>query len=537
MRCLPLNRSTLLVELAGLDEVLALQESLKRQPLEGIKEILPAARTLLLRFDPARLPRRMLAEALTQRELSGGLRTPGPLIEIPMRYDGEDLAEVARLTGLTVDEVIHRHGQSEFTVGFGGFSPGFAYLVGGDPVLHVPRRATPRARVAAGSVGLGGVYCGVYPQTSPGGWQIIGTTPISLWDPARDPPALLAPGTRVRFGDLARMTASTASPADIAASRGLSDRPLTDRGLPDRGLHLEVIAAMLPALIQDLGRPGHGDIGVTVSGALDRAALQAANHAVGNPEGLAGLEITLGSFALRCSGAMQIALAGAPAPLSVQRASGEIIEVPLEQSINLGPGDCVKLGYPSRGVRTYLAVGGGFSVPQLLGSASRDTLAALGPAPLVKGSILALAQAADSVTRRGIARPRTRTAAQGLPAYGDLVELDVFFGPRADWFEADSLEALFEQAWQVTPQSSRVGLRLRGEHPLQRCRREELPSEGVTRGAIQVPHDGQPVLLLADHPVTGGYPVIAVVAEHHLDLAGQIPPGARIRLRRIVLGD
>jgi biotin-dependent carboxylase-like uncharacterized protein len=234
---------------------------------------------------------------------------------------------------------------------------------------------------------------------------------------------------------------------------------------------------------------------------------------------------------------MQIALAGAPAPLSVQRASGEIIEVPLEQSIDLGPGDCVKLGYPSRGVRTYLAVGGGFSVPQLLGSASRDTLAALGPAPLVKGSILALAQAADSVTRRGIARPRTRTAAQGLPAYGDLVELDVFFGPRADWFEADSLEALFEQAWQVTPQSSRVGLRLRGEHPLQRCRREELPSEGVTRGAIQVPHDGQPVLLLADHPVTGGYPVIAVVAEHHLDLAGQIPPGARIRLRRIVIGD
>jgi len=527
MRCLPLNRSAMLVELASLDEVLALQDSLKRQPLGGIKEILPAARTLLLRFDPARLSRRMLTEALTQRELHAALRTVGPLIEIPMRYDGRDLAEVARLSGLTVDEVIHRHGQSEFTVGFCGFSPGFAYLVGGDPALHVPRRATPRARVAAGSVALGGVYCGVYPQASPGGWQIIGTTPISLWDPARDPPALLAPGTRVRFRDLACTTVSAASPAQIVVAR---EEPIC-------GAHLEVTAAMLPALIEDLGRPGHGDIGVTASGALDRAALQAANHAVGNPEGFAALEITLGSFALRCSGSMRIAFAGAPAPLSVHRASGEIFEVALEQSIDLASGDCIKLGYPSRGVRTYLAVGGGFRVPQLLGSAARDTLAALGPEPIVKGSILALAQTAEAGARRGVARPRTITTARGLPATGEMVELDVFFGPRADWFEADSQQVLFQQAWQVTPQSSRVGLRLRGEHPLQRCRQEELPSEGVTRGAIQVPHDGQPVLLLADHPVTGGYPVIAVVAEHHLDLAGQIPPRAKIRLRRLELED
>lgn len=527
MRCLPVNRSTLLVELASLEEVLALHDSLQRQPLEAIKEMLPAARTLMLRFEPALGSAQALAAALAQRDLAGTRQAPGPLLEIPMRYDGEDLAEVARLSGLMIDEVIRRHGQSEFTVGFCGFSPGFAYLVGGDPALHVPRRQTPRARVPAGAVAIGGVYCGVYPQASPGGWQIIGTTPLSMWDATRNPPALLAPGTRVRFRDLAAAAVNAVSaPLPIAQPRGSRIRESYIRGP-----HIEVTAMMLPALIQDLGRPGYADIGVSPSGAMDRAALQAANGAVGNPPDLACLEITFGSMAFRALGDMRIAFAGAPAPISVQRSSGEIFDATLGQTITLEIGDSVKLGYPPRGVRTYLAVSGGFDVPQALGSASRDTLATLGPEPIVKGSVLAVDGCRSSTARCGIAVPEIPT----LPTSADTVELEIYLGPRADWFTEDALLALSAQPWRVTPQSSRVGLRLQGEIPLKRLTAVELPSEGVTRGAIQVPHDGQPVLLLADHPVTGGYPVIAVVAEHQLDLASQLPPGASIRFRIVTL--
>lgn len=521
MRVLPLSRSTTLVELAGLEEVLALHASLVLEPLPGIEELLPAAQTLMIRFDPTRLTLTSLAEVLSRRPLSARSIESDRLVEIPMRYDGEDLARVAELSGLAVDEVIRRHAQSEFTVAFCGFAPGFAYLVGGDPALRVPRRETPRTRVPAGSVALGGVYCGVYPQASPGGWQIIGTTSMPMWDPARDPPALLTPGTRVRFLN---------SPA--SASRDLPPVPPTTP--PRRDLEgspcIQVIAAGLPALVQDLGRAGYAKIGVTASGALDRGALQAANGALGNPLGLPCLEITLGNFQFECTATVTIAVAGAPLPISVQHRSGEIFDCSMEQPIRLGPGDRVKLGYPGRGVRTYLAIRGGFDALSVLGSASRDTLAAIGPQPVVKGSILRVGRGGSSTdVSDGVIDREERV----LPASVDTVVLDIVTGPRADWFTEASHDVLVRQSWRVTPQSSRVGMRLQGELALERSVLQELPSEGTTRGAIQVPPDGQPILLLADHPVTGGYPVIAVVAEHHLDLAGQIPPGAHIRFRLI----
>ena len=375
----------------------------------------------------------------------------------------------------------------------------------------------------AGSVALGGVYCGVYPQASPGGWRLIGTTGAKMWDADRDPPALLTPGTRVRFRDATAGVAVTAVP--------YSPRPPTPE-VRASDAHLEVTAMLLPATLQDLGRPGYAHLGVAPSGAADRAALRAANRAVGNPPGLACLEITLGSAAFRCTGEMVVAFAGASAQIGVQRASGEIFESVIGQPIALDTGDSVKLGYPARGLRSYLAVRGGFDAPRVLGSASRDALAALGPAPIVKGAVLRVAS--SEAERFGpVTVDPPGADAQPLPASGDTVMLDVTLGPRAESFTRQAVALLSGQDWKVTPQSSRIGLRLRGEQTLERRETSELPSEGVVRGAIQVPHDGQPVLLLADHPLTGGYPVIAVVAEHHLDLAGQVPPGAKVRFKLV----
>ena len=202
MRFLPVTLHSLLVELADLDETLALLESLQRTPLVGVEELVPAARTILVRYQPSATSAAALVQQIAQRDLSQRTARAGTLVEIPVHYTGEDLAEVAQLLGISPQEVVRRHTGSEYTVAFTGFAPGFAYLSGGDPSLNVPRRSTPRTRLPAGSVGLAGTFSGVYPQASPGGWQIIGTTPVAMWDIQRAQPALLQPGYRVRFVDV-----------------------------------------------------------------------------------------------------------------------------------------------------------------------------------------------------------------------------------------------------------------------------------------------------------------------------------------------
>ncbi|WP_068252537.1 5-oxoprolinase subunit PxpB [Janibacter corallicola] len=199
MRTLPCGDSGLLVELSDLDAVLALYAALVDDPPEGVLDMLPAARTLLLRIDPRVTDPSALTRAVQQTSHGRARRASGREVELPVIYDGEDLAEVGRITGLGERGVVEAHTAGEWTVAFCGFAPGFGYLVSEDECLHVPRRESPRTRVPAGSIGLAGEFTGVYPRESPGGWQLIGRTSARVWDLERDPPALLVPGTRVRF--------------------------------------------------------------------------------------------------------------------------------------------------------------------------------------------------------------------------------------------------------------------------------------------------------------------------------------------------
>lgn len=199
MRVLPYADAGLLVELADLDEVLALYAELVDAPPQGVVDLVPAARTLLLRLDPHRTDVREVERAVRSANPRPGTRPDAGHLEVPVTYDGEDLAEVGRLTGLGERGVVEAHTGQEWTVAFCGFSPGFGYLVGTDERLHVARRTTPRTRVPAGAVALAGEFTGVYPRESPGGWQLIGHTTVQPWDIDRDPPALLLPGARVRF--------------------------------------------------------------------------------------------------------------------------------------------------------------------------------------------------------------------------------------------------------------------------------------------------------------------------------------------------
>ncbi|MFD6938455.1 allophanate hydrolase subunit 1 [Streptomyces goshikiensis] len=198
MRALVVGSEGLLLEVDSAAQVAALHAELlrRRAELGPVRDIVPAARTVLL--DGVREPR-ALAERIARWEVPPLAGTEGPLLTVPVRYDGPDLAEVARLWDVTEREVAGVVGSLVFRVAFCGFAPGFGYLTGLPERLHLPRRATPRAAVPAGSLALAGEYAGVYPRSSPGGWQLIGTTDAVLWDPERDPAALFAPGVRVRF--------------------------------------------------------------------------------------------------------------------------------------------------------------------------------------------------------------------------------------------------------------------------------------------------------------------------------------------------
>lgn len=518
MRILPVRADSMLIELADLGETLALFDALHDNPIAGIREIVPAARTLLVSFDTNGISAEALTKAIAA--LAGGERkaASGALVEIPVRYDGEDLPEIANMLNMRVDEVVRLHTGGEYLVAFTGFAPGFAYLAGGDRRLTVPRRASPRTRVPAGSVGLAGEFSGVYPKASPGGWQLIGTTPLVMFDVDRTPASLLQPGGRVRFRDI-----SMDKPYEIATSPKAAKAEASLEYVDVTKAAIEITAVGLPILFQDLGRPGQASQGVSMSGAVDRGSLKAANRLVGNPAGHAALEISLGGFGFKMRGHGVMAVTGAPLSISITDRQGARIAAPHGKAVALDDGDMVLLGTPPAGMRSYLSMRGGFDVTPVLGSASTDVLAQIGPAAPAPGDIVPVLPApAGSVVSTD------ELPAFNMPRAGETVVLDVVMGPRTDWFTAEAVEAFLRQEWTVTPQSSRVGIRLQGE-ALERRNHDELPSEATVRGAIQVPANGQLVLFLADHPLTGGYPVIANVAGHHLDLAGQIPVGARIR--------
>jgi len=286
-----------------------------------------------------------------------------------------------------------------------------------------------------------------------------------------------------------------------------------------------VRTAGLQALVQDLGREGQASQGVSASGALDRGALRAANRLAGNAAGVAAIEIVGGGFEIESHGESVAAVTGAEGPLTLVTREGREWPLARWQAFALGDGDRLRVGPPARGLRSYLAVRGGLAVAPVLGSASTDTLARIGPPALAAGTRLSVGVAAHGI----VGAPEEPPAS--LPTAGSEVVLDVVMGPRTDWFTDEAIAWFAQQAWTVTPQSNRVGLRLAGEVPLARIHSAELPSEGTVPGSIQVPPSGQPVLFLADHPLTGGYPVIAAVAPHHLDLLGQVPVGALLRFR------
>ncbi len=281
---------------------------------------------------------------------------------------------------------------------------------------------------------------------------------------------------------------------------------------------LQVVATGPSVLVQDLGRLGWAHLGVPRSGALDLPAAGLANRLVGNPAEAACLEVLLGGLALSAERGVWVAVTGAACEVVVDGRQREF-----GSAVRVAAGETLRLGRPASGLRTYVAVAGGITVEPVLGSRSTDTLGQVGPPPVRVGDVLPVGESARAPVAVDTPRP---------PSAGPL---RLLAGPRADRVVGDAVDLLCRTPYTVSPDSDRIGLRLVGE-PLPLSTTAELPSEGVVLGAVQVPPDGRPVVFLADHPTTGGYPVVAVVDERDLWQCAQIRPGEAVGFTRAARG-
>lgn len=521
----------LLVDLPDLAEVMTWHAALTAQPLAGQTSAIAAARTVLLEFATPRDAQRAVETLAGFSPAAAGQTTPRE-VTIDVIYDGEDLASTAEHLSISTEELINRHTSQAWMAAFGGFAPGFTYCVPADASTsegaenfewNVPRRANPRTAVPAGAVGLAGEFSAVYPRQSPGGWQLLGHTKTPMWNPSAEHPALLNPGDIVRYRAV-RAEASGAASSNAGSGKAASQRNRTQAAILGRPVATLTDAGLL-SLVQDRGRPGHGDIGVTRSGALDRASARAANAAVGNRSSAAVIE-NIGGLRITANVDTVLAVTGAEATVEVSTRSGQQATKTLAQPIGLLAGEELAVRPTGTGARSYVAIRGGLATDTVLDSAASDVLSGMGPAPLADGDLLKAGRATRTAVDPTILNPADSTNAATLRCV---------LGPRDDWFAEQTVQDFLSTTWEVSGQSNRIGLRMTGPEgaELTREREEELASEGMLPGSIQVPPNGLPVLFLADHPVTGGYPVIATVIPEDMDAAGQLPPGSTVTFRAV----
>lgn len=435
-------------------------------------------------------------------------------VEIPVVFDGPDLVDVATDLGTTAQAVAERLCRAELVVAFLGFSPGFPYLVGLPPELaSVSRRSTPRASVPAGSVAVAGGFASVYPTATPGGWRLLGRTSLRLFDPDRPPFALLRPG------DTVRLVPGTADP--------LPAEPAPANRLPSTPAEVEVIEPGLLSLIEDRGRRRSSGLGVPRAGPADPDAMRLANRLVGNPDDTAVVEITASGPALRIARATHLAVVGAGGdPDAVElRVDGR--PVGAGAVVPIGPGQTVAVGRVRIGLRAYLAASGGLDVPGQFGSSSSDVLCGLGPLPLGIGDRLSLGAPS---------RPHGLLLPPSAPTRGGRHhEVRVLPGPHR--LGPEHHRRLLSTRWVVSDESNRIGLRLRPEDPDHAAGTpapaDTIPSTGMVTGAVQIPPDGRPIILMPDHATVGGYPVACCVISADLPVLGQLAPGDTLRLTAV----
>lgn len=499
----------------------ALDRELAERPFPGFVEAVPTYRSLLVLFDPLEsAPAEVQSHLLDLAGRTSELQlSPAPLKKVPMVYDGEDLDGVAAHTGLSREDVIRLHAGSEVMVYMLGFSPGFAYMGLLPEALHTPRQTTPRTRVLPGTVAVAGRQTGVYPCSTPSGWNLIGRTSIPLFDPGSDPPTFFLPGDRVRFVAVGELEETPADREEFAAPKGEPTFEVIKRRAPQ-------------TMVQDLGRVGYQRFGVPVAGAVDSPALRAANLLVGNAAGAAALECTIaGPVVLRALRTTAVSITGADLGAVLDSVGEPRRPVTPWSSTLVRRGDVLRFTARKVGARAYLALAGGLDVPRVLGSRATYLTSALGGfhgRSLQPGDILRVLAPAKTIST-GRQWPE-----EFIPTYAQQVSLRVIFGPQDDYFTEKGRQTLLSSTYEMASSSDRMGCRLAGPG-LEHSKANEIVSDGMMLGGVQVPPDGQPIVMLADRATAGGYPKIATVAGVDIPKLGQLMPGAQVRFEAVTV--
>jgi biotin-dependent carboxylase-like uncharacterized protein len=400
--------------------------------------------------------------------------------------------------------VVERHSSRAYRVLMLGFMPGFAYMGIVEDSIAVPRRATPRVRVPAGSVGIAGQQTGIYPRQCPGGWQIVGRTSVTLFDPHRLPPALFAPGDEVRF---VPASDGVFSPGEASVSEAV-------RAGKSTGGYVTVLRAGALTTVQDRGRWGYQALGVPVSGAMDVISHRLANTVVGNAPDEATVEVTCLGPELRLENDTLVGLAGADLGATLDG-----VPIDLLMPSRCGAGSVLRFGERRSGARTYIGFAGGVRVAETLGSRSTSVSSGLGGflgRPLRAGDRLPIGEVSHRSARRLAPWPvdqRREATLRILP------------GPQAEYFDREAFTALQQARFEISPDSDRTGYRLRGGPAIRSSVGGAMVSDAAFLGGLQIPPSGAPILLMADRPTTGGYPQIAVVITADLPRAAQLAPG------------
>ena len=525
----------------------------------GLVELVPAYCSVTAYFDPLQISGKTVADLLRHCGAAGGGFSPqsARTHTVPVCYEGTyapDMKSVADYTRLTEREIISLHSARPYLVYMLGFLPGFPYLGGMDCRLAVPRLKTPRVRIPAGSVGIGNSQTGIYPLDSPGGWQLIGRTPVKLFDPARDPQILFKAGDRIIFEPVTEREFERCGTESVfvlpdAVPGGNAGRFVVKSGF-------RVLSGGLLTTVQDDGRHGFQKDGVGVSGAMDRVSYAAANILAGNDPGTAVLETTVAGPCIQFVLPSDFVITGAPSDALLDGCS-----VPMNTLVHAAEGSVLDMNAVTAGVRSYIAFSGGVLVPRLFGSSSTNCAGRFGGYSgrrLQEGDELAVGvrpaeergvnrfrkagearsgkrYAESSGGREGTSGNKTGGTAEAIlktlctVRYSSEVPLllRVLPGPQRHMFNERAAAVFTGSVYTVSADSDRMGCRLSG--PPVTAGSTDIISDGVPCGAVQITSSGLPVVMAADRQTTGGYAKIAVVITADMPRLAQAAPGTRVQ--------
>ena len=506
--------------------------------IAGVLEVLPTYCSVSIYFDEAicqiSLLKDLAQKALQKSEEEKTESTDSArTITIPVCYEDQefapDLEKVALHAKLSKEEVIKLHSSSDYLIYMMGFLPGFPYLGGMNPRLETPRLETPRTKIPAGSVAIGGAQTGLYPVESPGGWNIIGRTPLRLFDVKRKPFFLYEAGDKIRFLPITReefknfdeslWLAQVAGKSE--ASIETSDNAADSKEVYECGGGIKILEPGLLTSIQDSGITGFQKYGIGQSGAMDQISFALANQICGNEKNAACLETTLAGPSIRFVTACDFTITGAV----FENATLDGMRIEMNKKISAKAGSLLSCGFASKGLRSYIAFSGGLLVPKVFRSSSTNLKSKIGG--YMGRKLQADDQLAIGINKKNPLLVPDNKSTEGFTENKDVLLLDCIKSSQFDFFQEKIVKKFTDSIYTVSAESDRMGIRFTG--PGLECGKTDIISDAIPFGAVQITSAGLPVVMAADRQTTGGYAKIACVTKASMCQLAQATPGTKVR--------